>query len=81
MSRPGGRLPGDVPDGDARFGPLGGLPDQVHYYVRAQEREADAAGERLARGDGGTRPDGRRGLTQGVRGVIDRVTRFVRTRA
>lgn len=49
MRNAGERLPGDAASGDRDFGPLGGLPDQVHEFTRRRERAADTDGERLVR--------------------------------
>ncbi len=69
-----GRLPGDAPEGDPSFGPVGGLPDQVHHFVHDQERAADTAGERLLRRAtiGADRPAS---LIERVRAAVSRLRR------
>jgi hypothetical protein len=69
------RLPGDTAPGDRDFGPLGGLPDQVHHFTRSRERTADTAGERLLRDASSERPGWRRRLETTLAGLRHRVGR------
>jgi hypothetical protein len=46
---PPARLPGEPRAGDRDYGPLGGLPDDVHFFIKERQRDEDA----LARSLGG----------------------------
>jgi len=68
-------MPGDAAPGDHDFGPLGGLPDQVHEYTRSRERAAAGEGERLLRDAAGGRHPGQRGPLDVLVGSLRRRVR------
>jgi len=69
---PPGRLPGEPRAGDRDYGPLGGLADDVHFFVEERQRNDDA----LARSVGGAeqRKPGA-GLGARVRAFVARLCR------
>jgi hypothetical protein len=56
------RMPGDPAPVDERFGPLGGLVDDVHQTVHGGDRARDVDGALRLRA-----PDRERGLARGLR--------------
>lgn len=71
MTRPpSDRLPGEPRSDERDYGPLGGLADDVHAFVKERQRNEDA----LARSMGRSRLAGR-GLGARVRSLLDRLRR------
>jgi hypothetical protein len=67
-----GRLPGEPRAGDRDYGPLGGLADDVHFFVKERQRREDALARSLG-GAGQRRP--RAGLGARVRAFVARLRR------
>ena len=67
---PPGRLPGEPRAGDRDYGPLGGLADDVHHFVKARQRDEDALARTLRRPLGE-----RRGFVARVRTLVARLRR------
>ena len=63
-----GRLPGEPRAGDRDYGPLGGLADDVHFFVKERQRNEEALIRSLGRS---RRP--RRALGARLRAIVDRI--------
>jgi hypothetical protein len=64
--RPPERLPGEPRSGDRDYGPLGGLADDVHFFVKERQRNEDNLARSVGRGPRG------RGLLARVRAFLVR---------
>lgn len=74
------RWPGDPSGGDATFGPLVGLPDEVYFFVKDRQRRRDADANRLAEATSRIRPDGIRAGYIGLAGRMRRLGARLRLR-